>query len=99
MPAKIETQRIAIIPFVLDQQQILFWGRRVGYCGTGPNMPVTFLTDSKDQCGLQDDERRDVIRHVIATLGSIKPTPQTKQWIDEELRGGASDDRGNPESE
>lgn len=77
-----EHERISIIPFVFDQQQILFWNRRVGYCGTGPNMPVTFLTEARGQCALSDDEKRDVIRYVISRLGSIKPTVQTNPFID-----------------
>jgi hypothetical protein len=97
----VEIQRIAIIPFVLDQQQILFWNRRVGYCGIGPNQPVTFLTGAKDQCALRDDEKRDVIRYVVAQLGSVKSTSQTERFLEndewatrpnQEVIGAASDD-------
>lgn len=77
MPAP---KRISLSPHVADQQNILFYGRRVGYCGTLPGMPITFLTDSKGQCGLTAEEKTEVIAFVIGELGHVKQTHQTKPY-------------------
>jgi hypothetical protein len=76
MPAK-----IALMPHAADQQQILFYDRRVGYCGYTPNMPVCFLTDKRNQCGLTKDERIEVLQYVRDNVGPIKWTPQTGELL------------------
>ncbi len=68
-------KKITVIPFLDSQQQIIFWGRRVGYCGTGDNCPVMFLTDARGQCGLTLDEKREVVLYVEEHVGLIKRTP------------------------
>ena len=69
------TQRIQIIPLAFDQQSILFYGRRVGYCGDKPGMTVKWLTDAQSkhgpQCGLTDEEKDECRQYVIDQLGSI----------------------------
>ncbi len=71
--------KIKITPFFQDQQNILFYGRRVGYCGTKPGMPICFLHPR--QCQLTDDEKREVVAFVVQTLGSIRPTKQTEGFL------------------
>lgn len=83
-------ERISLEPFMFDQQQIKFYGRRVGYCGTRAGMPVNFLTDARSkhgpQCGLTDSERTEVLAFVIQQLGSVKKTQQTlRYWPQEQV--------------
>lgn len=73
--------KIRLTPHVYDQQNILFFDRRVGYCGTKPNMPVCFLNPR--ECRLTDDEKREVIAFVQEHVGHVKPTPQTKKYMTE----------------
>ena len=42
--------------------------RRVGYCGTRPTDPVSFLTPT--ECKLTDDEKQEVEQRVIELLSS-----------------------------
>lgn len=81
-------ERISIEPFAFDQQQIKFYGRRIGYCGTKPNMPINFLTDARSkhgpQCKLTPEEKTEVIAYVIEQLGSVRKTNQTAKFWPEE---------------
>jgi len=63
-----------------DQQRIFWHGSHVAYCGTKPNMPINFLAGKN--CLLNESERADVLAAVIAQLGSVKITPQSKSLFD-----------------
>lgn len=72
-------KRISIEDFVQGQKQIKFYGRRVGYCSR-PGLPLSFLTDAKNQCGLTPEEKTEVIAYAIGELGHIRKTPQTEPF-------------------
>lgn len=87
--------KIRLTPHVADQQNILVYDRRVGYCGTKPNMPVCFLNPK--ECRLTADEKREVVAFVQEHVGRVKPTPQTKDFIPQETED--ADEGSNPASE
>ena len=81
-----ESDKITVIPHAFDQQQILFWNRRVGFCGYGERKPVNFLTDSRNQCGLTDEEKREVVRYVDRNVGRVKRTPTIERLFGHDYR-------------
>ena len=93
--------KFQLTPHILDQQNVLFHGRRVGYCGDKAGMPICFLIE--DQCKLNDDEKREVVAFVIKQLGSAKITPQTAAYFPTIPEGGndeqSVDDSGDSRGE
>lgn len=62
--------RIKLTPLngAADQLNILVNNRRVGYCGNRPGMPVTFLTRSRGQMKLTEEEMDAVVAYVRKTI-------------------------------
>ena len=88
-------EKIRFTPHFADQQNVLVFDRRIGYCGTKPNMPVNFLHPK--ECGLTDEEKREVMAFVIGVLARVKPTPQTLQYFPtKEPDAGTADEGSDP---
>jgi hypothetical protein len=76
--------KIRIKHHALDQNQVMFYGRRVAYCGQRPLMPVCFLID--EQCPLDDEQKTEVIKAVWEQIGQPKKTKQTEPYWPNDIR-------------
>lgn len=61
---------IEVKPFFRDQQQVMFDGARVAYCGTKPNMPLNMLSNSS--VSLTPEEWAEVVAAVEQAVGKVR---------------------------